>query len=49
MAKSYLNLSNSTNTVNSMSFYRMSDAPPNWAQNDPSQPDYIANKDLAEL
>lgn len=26
----------------------MSDAPPNWAQEDASQPDYIANKDLAE-
>lgn len=49
MAKSYLNLSNPTNTVKSMSFYRISDAPPDWAQNDPSQPDYIANKDLAEI
>lgn len=27
----------------------MSDAPPNWAQDDPSQPDYIANRDKAEL
>lgn len=36
------------NSMNSMSFYRMSDAPPNWAQEDASQPDYIANKDLAE-
>ena len=26
----------------------MSDAPPDWAQEDASQPDYIANKDLAE-
>lgn len=26
----------------------MSDAPPNWAQDDPTQPDYIANKDQAE-
>lgn len=31
-----------------LSFYRMSDAPPDWAETDPSQPDYIANKDLAE-
>ena len=30
------------------SIYRMSDAPPNWAQNDPTQPDYIANKEEAE-
>lgn len=36
------------NSVKSMSFYRMSDAPPNWAQEDPSQPDYIANRQLAE-
>ena len=35
-------------TIKSMSFYRMSDAPPNWAQQDPTQPDYIANKSLAE-
>ena len=27
-----------------MSIYRMSDAPPDWAQDDPSQPDYIKNK-----
>lgn len=33
---------------NGLSFYRMSDAPPDWAQDDASQPDYIANKDLAE-
>lgn len=38
----------SANSVKSMSFYRMSDAPPNWAQDDASQPDYIANKELAE-
>lgn len=31
-----------------LSFYRMSDAPPDWSETDPSQPDYIANKDLAE-
>ena len=34
--------------VGMSSIYRMSDAPPNWQQNDPTQPDYIANKDLAE-
>lgn len=28
--------------------YRMSDAPPDWDQDDPSQPDYIKNKDQAE-
>ena len=49
MAKSYLNLGNPSGTVNSMSFYRVSDAQPNWAQTDPSQPDYISNKNLAEL
>jgi hypothetical protein len=30
------------------SIYRMSDAPPNWSQDDPTQPDYIKNKDEAE-
>lgn len=30
------------------SIYRMSDAPPNWAQDDPTQPDYIKNKEKAE-
>lgn len=30
------------------SVYRMSDAPPNWAQDDPTQPDYIKNKEQAE-
>ena len=30
------------------SIYRMSDAQPNWAQDDPSQPDYIKNKEQAE-
>lgn len=49
MAKPNYNFSNtSSGSVNSMSFYRISDAPPNWAQTDPHQPDYIANKDLAE-
>jgi hypothetical protein len=37
-----------TAKVGMSSIYRMSDAPPNWSQNDPTQPDYIANKDLAE-
>lgn len=32
-------------TVGMKSIYRMSDAPPNWAQDDPTQPDYIKNKD----
>lgn len=50
MAKPNYNFdSTSSGSVKSMSFYRMSDAPPNWAQKDPEQPDYIANKDLAEL
>lgn len=30
------------------SIYRVSDAQPNWAQTDPSQPDYIKNRDLAQ-
>lgn len=30
------------------SIYRMSDAQPDWAETDPSQPDYIKNKELAE-
>lgn len=30
------------------SIYRVSDAQPNWAQTDPSQPDYIRNRDLAQ-
>ena len=34
--------------VGMQSIYRMSDAQPNWAQDDPSQPDYIKNKELAE-
>lgn len=37
-----------TAKVGMSSIYRMSDAPPNWAQDDPTQPDYIANKDQAE-
>lgn len=35
-------------TVGMKSIYRMSDAPPNWAQDDPTQPDYIKNKEEAE-
>ena len=30
------------------SIYRVSDAQPNWAQTDPSQPDYIKNKEDAQ-
>lgn len=30
------------------SIYRVSDAQPNWAQTDPSQPDYIRNRDMAQ-
>ena len=30
------------------SIYRMSDPQPNWEQNDPSQPDYIKNKEGAQ-
>lgn len=30
------------------SIYRLSDAQPDWAEQDPSQPDYIKNKELAE-
>lgn len=45
MANKYPNYSG---TVRMQSIYRMSDAPPNWAQDDPTQPDYIANKDQAE-
>ena len=37
-----------TARVGMSSIYRMSDAPPNWSQNDPTQPDYIANKEMAE-
>lgn len=34
--------------VGMRSIYRMSDAQPDWAETDPSQPDYIKNKGLAE-
>lgn len=35
---------NYVGSVKQMSIYRVSDAPPDWAQDDPSQPDYIKNK-----
>lgn len=47
MAKKFTSL-DPTATVGMSSIYRMSDAPPNWSQTDPTQPDYIANKELAE-
>ena len=37
-----------TARVGMSSIYRMSDAPPNWSQDDPTQPDYIKNKQEAE-
>ena len=39
---------NPTKTSGMRSIYRMSDAQPNWAQDNPEQPDYIKNKELAE-
>lgn len=45
--KSITNL-NPAAKVGMSSIYRMSDAPPNWSQDDPTQPDYIANKQEAE-
>lgn len=36
------------NTSRMRSIYRMSDAQPDWAETDPSQPDYIKNKELVE-
>ena len=40
---------NSSTTSSRMrSIYRMSDAQPDWAEQDPSQPDYIKNKELVE-
>lgn len=47
MAKKFTSL-DPTARVGMISIYRMSDAPPNWSQEDPTQPDYIANKELAE-
>ena len=43
MASSY-----DTTQRKSISIYRMSDPQPNWEQNDPSQPDYIKNRELAQ-
>lgn len=43
MANNYENLRRK-----SMSIYRVSDTQPNWEQDDPSQPDYIKNKELAQ-
>jgi hypothetical protein len=48
MAKQLITNLNPTAKVGMSSIYRMSDAPPNWSQNDPTQPDYIKNKDEAE-
>ena len=47
MAKKFTSL-DPTAKVGMSSIYRMSDAPPNWSQDDPTQPDYIANKKMAE-
>lgn len=41
-------LPNTSNSMRMYSIYRMSDAQPDWAQDDPSQPDYIKNKELVE-
>ena len=38
----------STSSSRMRSIYRMSDAQPDWAEQDPSQPDYIKNKELVE-
>lgn len=46
MAQRLPNTSN--NGMRMYSVYRMSDAQPDWAQDDPSQPDYIKNKNLVE-
>ena len=48
MAKKLLTNLNPTARVGMTSIYRMSDAPPNWSQDDPTQPDYIKNKEEAE-
>jgi hypothetical protein len=36
---------NSSASSRMRSIYRMSDAQPDWTQDDPSQPDYIKNKE----
>lgn len=46
--KDYYTSSTSTGSTRMRSIYRMSDAQPDWAEQDPSQPDYIKNKELAE-
>jgi antitoxin component of MazEF toxin-antitoxin module len=46
--KDYYTSSTSIGSVRARSIYRMSDAQPDWAEKDPSQPDYIKNKELAE-
>ena len=46
--KDYYTSSTSIGSVRACSIYRMSDAQPDWAEKDPSQPDYIKNKELAE-
>ena len=48
MANKLLTNLNPSARVGMTSIYRMSDAPPNWSQNDPTQPDYIKNKEEAE-
>lgn len=48
MDKKLITNLNPTARVGMSSIYRMSDAPPNWAQDDPTQPDYIKNKQEAE-
>ena len=35
-------------STRAMSIYRLSDSQPDWTESDPSQPDYIKNKDEAE-
>ena len=44
--KNYLD--NYVGTSRAMSIYRLSDAQPDWEETDPSQPDYIKNKNEAE-
>lgn len=46
--KDYYTSSTSIGSARARSIYRMSDAQPDWAEKDPSQPDYIKNKELAE-
>lgn len=46
--KNYYINSTSAVGVRAQSIYRMSDAQPDWSEKDPSQPDYIKNKELAE-